>query len=325
VTSADLIRSEIEHHGPILFERFMELALYAPGAGYYVRARDPFGVRGDFFTAEQLQPVFGIVVAQFIETIRERMNVSAGFHVVQLGAGRAEMSEAFGSRFLYTPVDVDRGQMPERITGVVFANEFFDALPVHLAARRAGVFRNVRIALQGDAFVPVDAEASNGDVLAYLERHYGEAEDDSLIEVHLRGLDWMDRIAAALDGALIIIDYGYTAREWIRHTAGTLMSYRKHTASPDVFDDPGNRDITAHVPFSVLEERAVERGFRVERFNTLARFLLDAGEKDQFAAALAADDEKEAVRRRMQLKTLLYSLGETFRVLVLEKPKAGTQ
>lgn len=320
MTAADLTRSEIEQNGPILFERFMELALYAPGEGYYVRERDPFGVRGDFFTAEQLQPVFGIVIGQFIDTIRQGMGAPERFEVVQLGAGRAEMGEALAANFRYTPVDVGRGEMPERIRGVVFANEFFDALPVHLVARRSGVFRNVRVGIEGDRFVPIDAEPTSGAVLAYLERNYGEAEDDSLIEVHLRGLDWMDRIAAALEGVLIVIDYGYTAREWmVRHTAGTLMSYRQHTASPDVFDDPGNRDITSHVPFTVLEDRAVERGFRVERFHTLARFLLDVGEKDQFAAALAANGEKEAVRRRMQLKTLLYSLGETFRVLVLDK------
>lgn len=316
--AAGLIRREIEQTGPILFERFMELALYAPGAGYYVRGRDPFGVHGDFFTAEQLQPVFGILAGQFIESIRERAGDPSSFRVVQLGAGRAEMSEAL-ARFGYEGVDVGRGEFPSRVSGVVFANEFFDALPAHLVVRRSGVFRNIRVQFNDGRFVPVDAERAEGATLAYLERYFASAEDDATIEVHLRGLDWMDRIAAALDGWLILIDYGYTSREWIRHTAGTLMSYRAHTASPDVFDDPGNRDITSHVPFTVLSDRAQERGLNVERFQTLATFLLDAGEKDQFSAALAGATERETIRRRMQLKTLLYSLGETFRVLVASK------
>ncbi len=153
-------------------------------------------------------------------------------------------------------------------------------------------------------------------MLEYLDRYYRQTENGSIIEVHLRGLDWIDRIAGALDGHLIAIDYGYTAREWIRYSAGTLMSYRRHVASEDVLADPGERDITSHVPFTVFEDRARLRGLTIEKFETLARFLLDAGEPDQFAAALRADDEQEAFRRRMQLKTLLYGMGETFRVLV---------
>jgi SAM-dependent MidA family methyltransferase len=90
----------------------------------------------------------------------------------------------------------------------------------------------------------------------------------------------------------------------------------------DVLASPGNRDITAHVPFTVLEEHAKRHGFIIERFETLASFLLGIGEADQFASALAADSEKTSIRLRMQLKTLLYSMGETFRVVLA---KSATQ
>jgi SAM-dependent MidA family methyltransferase len=311
----ELIRSEIELHGPISFDRFMELALYAPALGYYTQPRDPFGIHGDFFTAEQLQPVFGRLIRRFAEQTRERMNTPAGFEIVELGAGRGEMAEAL-SGLPYTPIDMGRGELPPRITGLILANEFFDALPVQVAVRRGGVFRHVLVAAQNGSFTFIDGEPAGGEVLEYLERFYPAAGEDSIIEIHLRALEWIDRIAAALDGYLLIIDYGYTAREWIRHTAGTLMSYTRHTASEDVLATPGNRDITAHVPFSVLEERAQRRGFILQPLQTLARFLLDIGEPDQFASALAAHDEREALHLRMQLKTLLYGMGETFRVLV---------
>ena len=86
-----------------------------------------------------------------------------------------------------------------------------------------------------------------------------------------------------------------------------------------MLEDPGARDITAHVAFSAVEAEARRCGFEVLRFENLASLLLRAGEPDQFAAALAAPDERESLRLRMQLKTLLFGMGETFRVLLLRK------
>lgn len=304
------------------FDRFMDLALYAPEAGYYTRARDPFGAAGDFFTAEQLQPVFGRLIREFAESLRSRTGIDEPFEIVELGAGRGEMAAELNG-FRYTPIDIARGVMPERVDGLVFANEFFDALPVKVAVRRGSVFREVLVTLDSNgAFRFMDGEPARGDLLHYLERHYTAADEGSIIEAHLQGLEWIDRIASALRGWLLIIDYGYTAREWIRHTSGTLMSYYRHSASEDVLAGPGNRDITSHVPFTVLQQRAEARGLSIERFETLASFLLAIGEAGCFASALAASSEQEAMRSRLQLKTLLFSMGETFRVVLA---KSATQ
>jgi SAM-dependent MidA family methyltransferase len=308
------LRAEIEQSGPISFERFMEAALYTPGLGYYTRERDPFGAAGDFYTAEQLQPVFGILITQWIGATREAMGAPQDFQVVELGAGRGEMAEAL-SPFRYTAVDVRNGIFPAYVRGVVFANEFFDALPAPVAVRRDGAFRELLVTHSDGAFRFVEGEPCEGAPLEYALAHHANAEESDVIEIPLRALEWVDRIAASLDGHLLVIDYGYTARERARHAAGTLMSYRRHQASPDVLSDPGGRDITAHVPFTAIEERARLRGLSVRPLETLASFLLRIGEADQFAAALAGEDERAATRRRMQLKTLLFSMGETFRVL----------
>ncbi len=311
-----LIAEEIERQGPMPFDRFMELALYAPGLGYYVRGDDPFGAHGDFYTAEQLQPVFGILIGQFAETVRRSLGQPPGFRVVELGAGRGEMAEAFAG-LSYSPLEAGRGGWPEDpFHGLVFANEFFDALPVRVAVRRKGQFHDLLVGWSEGRFSFVDGPPCYGTALEYLDRFYDDAEDDSIIEVHLRALEWLDRIVQSLDGCLLIIDYGYTAREFVRFTSGTLMSYRRHTASADVLTTPGQRDITAHLPFTVFEAHLRERGVAVERLVTLASFLLKVGEADQFAAALTGADEKQSLARRMQLKTLLYGMGETFRVLV---------
>src|SRR6185436_11838029 len=99
-----LLRDRIAREGPIPFREFMETALYHPEHGYYRRARDPFGRSGDFYTAEQLQPVFGILIAARIREMFVEMGSPADFTVVELGAGRGEMAEALGE-WRYIPVE----------------------------------------------------------------------------------------------------------------------------------------------------------------------------------------------------------------------------
>src|SRR5262249_10883489 len=98
-----------------------------------------------------------------------------------------------------------------------------------------------------------------------------------------------------------------------------LMSYRRHSASEDVLVEPGERDITAHVAFSALEDRGARCGLEATVRETLAQTLLHAGETDQFAAALAGATQREEQARRLQLKALLFGMGETFRTLIQRK------
>lgn len=308
-----LLQEEIRRDGPVPFRRFTEVALYHHEHGYYRKARDPFGKQGDFFTAEQIQPVFGILMAARIRQIYQAMGAPPEFVVVELGAGRREMAEAF-SEWPYIPIDLDSGELPQEISGVVFSNEFFDALPVDVAVYRDGAFREQRVALADDHFAWEAGPAVSAELDAYFRRYFLPPEEGRWYEASLGALRWMERIARALhSGYVLTIDYGYTRAESVRFPAGTLMGYRRHTAREDVLEDPGERDITAHVNFSALEESGDASGLRTERFETLAQTLLAAGEPDQFASVLTAGDE---LRRRLQLKTLLFGMGETFRVLL---------
>jgi SAM-dependent MidA family methyltransferase len=297
----------------------MEAALYEPGAGYYRRAADPFGAHGDYFTAEQLQPVFGTLIANAIRELRQSMGNPERFCVVELGAGRREMA-GYLQDLGYVGIDLG-DSMPCPITGVVFANEFFDALPVHLAVRRADRFREILVGLKGDNFTFVEGDPVEGEVEIYLFRYHPKAEEGAMIEVNLRALDWIRRLSSVVEhGYALIIDYGFTAREWaLRHQHGTLMSYRRHRASDDVLTAPGESDITAHVAWTPLQEAATGAGWTTDHFETLASFLLRAGEMDCFESAVTSLEEHEGMRRRLQLKTLLFGMGETFRVLLLRK------
>ena len=318
------LAERIRSRGPLRFSEFMEAALYDPDHGYYSAARrehaEPTGIAGDFFTATQVQPVFGRIVCAGLRRIREELGLAEGCTVADWGAGRALMGEHFeGFRY----VAVEAGQpAPAPFEGIVFANELFDALPVDVARCTAAGARLMRVGWKDGSFCWIEAEPLEGEWKEYAERlsRRMEGHDEWILELPVRIDAVLRQMNEALRrGALVVIDYGYTGREVIRFPRGTLMSYRRHAAHEDVLRDPGMQDITAHVPFTFLEERASALGWRAGALENLSSWLLRAGELDMFSSALRAESEQEEVRLRLQLKTLLFGMGETFRCLRLEK------
>jgi SAM-dependent MidA family methyltransferase len=228
------------------------------------------------------------------------------------------------SSFQYFPVEVD-DRLPESVRGIVFANEFFDALPVDLAVRRGPLFHHMRVGWNGRSFEWVESEELQGARRDYLVRYAGDAVDGALIEVQLEASRWMDAIGGMVAaGHVLIVDYGYSRREVARFPGGTLMSYSRHRAIEDVLAEPGRRDITSHVCFAAIEDAAIRNGLEKVRYESLSQTLLRIGERDGFAFLLDGVNERERNRRRLQLKTLLFGMGEVFRVLLLEK-KAHTK
>jgi SAM-dependent MidA family methyltransferase len=345
VTAAgELLAEEIRRNGPIPFRRFMEVALYHPEHGYYSRprktsGRDPFGRTGDFFTAEQMQPVFGQLIAARIRHLFQEMGSPSDFTIVELGAGRGEMAPAY-AEWCYVPVEIHApvapailppaepigladSHLPDQVRGVFFSNEFFDALPVEAVVFLRGEFRRRLVASKEGRFVWTAGDLASPELDAYLRRFFPPPVEGIGYEANLEALNWIECMSRALrSGYVLSIDYGYTRAEAVRFPRGTLMSYRRHTAREDVLADPGEQDITAHVNFSALAERGEECGLRTDGFETLAQALIAAGE-DEFARSLAALDAAEQLRRRLQLKTLLFGMGETFRILRQRKEGRG--
>ncbi len=320
--AGELLAEEIGRSGPIPFRRFMEVALYDARHGYYRRPQDPFGREGDFYTAEQVQPVFGALMAARIRQLWRGLGQPADFTIVELGAGRREMASAF-SEWRYIPVEIGSGELPEQVDGVIFSNEFFDALPVDVAIYEKGEFRRQLVTFENGRFAWTMGDVADTEIGDYLSRYIPPPEEGRWYEVNLDALAWVERIGRALrSGWVLTIDYGYTLPEVIRFPRGTLMSYRRHTALDDVLADPGVRDITAHVNFTAIERHGAAHGLRFERLEILAQTLLGAGE-EEFAAALASADPAEELRRRLQLKTLLFGMGETFRVLWQRREEFG--
>ena len=204
---------------------------------------------------------------------------------------------------------------------ILFANEFFDALPVEIVDHRG----SVRVAEeQGrfvEQFVPPSAEE-----LAYIDRYSVHPEPGERVEVSLAALGWMDRIAQLFQnrrGFAMFIDYGYTREEQLagRHR-DTLMTYRQHRASAFPYEAPGEQDITAHVNFTALQSRAVEAGMNGIALLTQTQLLLGIGEETQFADAFQdCKLPQERAKVALQLRHLLSpeEMGEKFQVLLLSR------
>ncbi len=177
---------------------------------------------------------------------------------------------------------LDERALTAEVPVIIFANEFFDALPVEILSPQGAL----RISAQDGRFVETWVPPS-AEELEFLDRYGVHPEPGERIEVPLLAHRYMARLAASLrQGIIIAVDYGYTRQEQLagRHR-GTLMSYRQHSATPNPYDAPGEQDITAHVNFTALAAAAEENGMQVQPPLTQSQFLMGIGEANQFADA----------------------------------------
>ena len=356
---AALIRSEIAAAGGALdFERYMELALYAPGLGYYSAGATKFGAAGDFVTAPELGCVFARCVARALApTLRETQG-----DVLELGPGSGALAaelllelERLGAlparyRLLERSADLrarQRDTLQARAPhllprcewldapsatgwrGVLLANEVVDALPVRLfALRDDGVFARAVTAAQDGTFAWCEQPADEA-LIALVERQLGSLRHalprPYRSEICALLAPWFAEIAANLQqGAALFIDYGHARSDYYAaaRCEGTLRCHYRHRVHDEPLILPGLQDITAWVDFDALRAAATASGFATESCITQARFLLEQGLEEVFAAAHAqATDEAQRYRLAQEVKHLALpdEMGEAFKVLTLRK------
>ena len=202
---------------------------------------------------------------------------------------------------------------------IVFANEFFDALPVEVLSPQG----EMRIS-EKDGRLVETWNAASPEGLEFLDHYSVHPEDGERIEASLIAQRYMSQAAAAVKrGFMIAIDYGYTRQEQLagRHR-GTISAYRQHSESANPYEAPGEQDITAHVNFTALTAAAEQGGMQVQPLQTQSQFLLGIGEHNQFVDAFEECRlPQERAKVALQLKHLVTptGMGESFRVLIAAK------
>ena len=202
---------------------------------------------------------------------------------------------------------------------IIFANEFFDALRVEVLSSQGKLYLALENNRLCEIWLPPAAEE-----LEFLDRYSVHPELGERVEISLTAQHWIKHIGRAIRrGFLLVIDYGYTRNEQLAgHHRGTVMAYRRHSASANPYEAPGEQDITAHVNFTALSAAAEHAGMRAEKLRTQSQFLMAIGEKNQFADAF--EDcrlPQERAKVALQLKHLVTpaGMGENFQVLVASR------
>jgi len=339
---AERIAAEIcSAGGWIPFARYMEMALHEPGLGYYAAGSRKFGAGGDFVTAPELTPLFGRALARQVAQLLqpgeavlefgagsgaladqlsrelERLDRRADYLIVETSAElRARQRERLGSRVRW----LDR--LPERFRGVMIANEVLDAMPVHaLAWRVDGIFER-GVCLDEGRFAWAE-RAAGGEVLDAARAIAVEIPPSGRYEseIGLAARGWVRAVGAALErGAVLILDYGFPAREYYhpQRSMGTLACHYRHRVHGDPFHLPGLEDITAHLDFSALARAGREAGLEVLGYTSQAQFLVNCGITELLTAEDPADARRFAPAAAAVQKLLSPSeMGELFKVLAL--------
>jgi len=343
----ELIRGEIEAgDGWISFARYMELALYAPGLGYYAGGSEKFGAVGDFVTAPELSPLFARALARQVAQIM-KLSTSA---ILEFGAGsgrlaadllsalavRGEMPQRYD--ILELSAELRQRQtktlaqqncalnwldhLPESFSGVVIANEVLDAMPVHLVAWRAKGIVERGVALDEKGYFTFSERPASGRLLAEAESIAKACalSPDYESEVALAAPAWLAAWGERFKlGALILIDYGFPRCEFYhpQRRRGSLMCHYHHWAHDDPFFLPGLQDITSHVDFTALMQAADAAGLELYGYTSQGCFLANCGLLDELNGLTPGSDEYQRAATAAHRLLSPQGMGESFKILVL--------
>jgi SAM-dependent MidA family methyltransferase len=341
--------------GWISFERFMEMALYEPGLGYYSAGASKLGAGGDFITAPEVSSLFSRCLATQCAQILQHVRGGA---ILEFGAGSGVMAAdllnelgaqgAAPERYFILEVSADLRErqqallrerapahaarvewlerLPEEFRGVVLANEVLDALPVQRFRIRGDQVTSLGVTWQLGRldWSETHADAELEGAVRRIEANVGERMPDGYTsEINLRLAPWIASVAAALrEGVALFIDYGLPQRQYYRSARreGTLLCHFRHRFHDDPLINVGVQDIGAWVDFTAVAEAASAAGLAVAGFSTQAHFLIGSGLEQLLAPAEGHElASRVQLARQAMLLTLPGEMGERFKVIGLSR------
>lgn len=353
---ADRIHEEISRNGGhISFHRYMEMALYEPGLGYYSAGSRKFGAGGDFTTAPEISSLFSACVARQCEQVLRQTGPGV---VLELGAGTGVMAsdilvelrrrDSLPEHYLILETSADLRarqqqllrervpelfhrvvwltELPRSLQGVILANEVLDAIPVHRVKVEEGALRELMVTHAGESFGwctgPLDGAIA--DVIAGVlpDRETG-LNDGYITEFNSLLHPYIGTLAATLvRGTMLFIDYGYPRHEYYHpeRTNGTLVCHYRHRRHDDPFMYVGLQDISVSVDFTQLAECGLEAGLRLAGFTTQSGFLISCGLVD-IIREYQGDDQRKQLHYSSEAAQLVLpgGMGELFKVMALSR------
>jgi SAM-dependent MidA family methyltransferase len=338
------IRQAIRQTGPVRFDWFMEQALYHPELGYYSSGQCEIGRRGDYFTNVSVGPLFGRLLSGQFAEMWEILGRPGDFTIVEQGAHHGEFAKDvleavrerapdFFSILRYCVIEsfpILQARQTERLhdfagkvtwretiddlepfSGVHFSNELLDSMPVRLICREGDQWKERCVAESGDGFTFVTREIGDENLRRHLEKIPRSPEPSYETEVNLAALDWIEEVSRKLiRGFIFVVDYGFPRSEFYaaERATGTLQCRSEHRAVSSPLVEIGRADITAHVDWTSIVERAKASGLTLAGFTDQYHFI--TGLLSRFAP-------QESEGRALQ--TLLHPelLGTRFQYLAL--------
>ena len=340
-----------KNQGAISFADYMNLALYAPGLGYYVVGTQKFNAGGDFTTAPEISPLFSQCLAKQCQQILPLIETNA--NILEFGAGTGRMAadilqyldrtqmlpQAYFILELSPELKKRQEQtlltlcphllpkvhwlnhLPTEFSGIIVANEILDAMPVHRFQIQNDKMHTVMVTEKEGILSETLIPTKTPEMLEFFRSQ--SWPDLYTSEINLNIQPWIKSLSDCLkQGVVLLIDYGFPAQEYYhpQRTTGTLMCHYQHHAHPDPFYYPGLQDITAHVDFSAVYRAAKLSGFDVLGYTQQASFLLGCGLLDLLPTQDSLSEKERAKQNHaINLLTSPAEMGELFKVMMLGK------
>ncbi|MEH7093991.1 class I SAM-dependent methyltransferase [Neobacillus vireti] len=336
----------------ITYADYIAAVLYHPELGYYMKDKPKIGRQGDFITTSNISDVYGRLLAKWFFYICEKTKLPPVFCEIGAGTGRfanaflQEWHTSFGAPLTYIIVEsspyhrkqqrellqpsfyfvqVESLEMIEPFSGMVFSNELFDALPVHVIEKIDGELVEVMVGMSEDEQLFEQRETlTNQAILSFLADSHLVIKENQRIEIPLAMETMMEDISKVLrEGFVVTADYGYTNEEWTapRRKQGSLRGYHQHMMIDNVLLHPGEMDITTHIHFDHLIRKG--RKYQLELLTKLRQdeFLLKAGILKELEEHYDLNPFSEVSRRNRAIRSLILPSGMStyFHVIIQQK------
>jgi SAM-dependent MidA family methyltransferase len=357
----DRLLERIRSQGSITFYEWMKAALYDPEQGYYCRSdRERWGRQGDYRTSPERSVLFAATFARYFAKLHRDLGTPTPFTILEVGAGAGHFAETvldtlqlrfpdiyskthyliderspdscsrassrlvrFGSRVKLLRLTA----LNELHDAIIFSNELLDAFPVHRVIMQEGVLRELHVgATESGTFEWTVGQLSTHRLHEYFELLGIQLTEGQIADVNLEIESWLELVSRKLrSGYLITVDYGAEAAILYNEEArpqGTLRAFHRHQISDDVLVEPGQRDITSSVDWTLVRMVGAKNGLRVVVFERQDRFLVGAGLLSEMELRInETSRESDRLRLTTSAREMILpgSLAERFHVLVQKK------